>query len=197
MKQFLLVASALAALIGPASAGTKLQLQFLKWDNESAGSMKFIVSLRNPTAMQFGHVEWSCEFYDKDKHVIGNYPLIFEAVPWGAMLIQSKLVPVKGDEFANVACSLTEAIERTPDNEWLYLKYTGGKRIGLDDPKSNLWIDPNKPFQGQGVVTTEEDDKRMVDMRKANNPDKLVLRNGIITSEKNPWSAVNSPDAVR
>jgi len=197
MKKLLLVASALAALVGPASAGTKLQLQFLRWDKGDTKSTEFMVGLRNPTAMQFGHVEWSCEFYDKDKHVIWkNIPLIFEAVPWGAVLIQLKTVPVNRDAFADVACSLTEAIERTPDNEWLYRTFIGGKRIGLGDPKSNLWIDPNKPFQGQGVVTTDEDDKKMVDMRNAN-PGKLVLRSGIVASEKSPWSASNSPDAVR
>jgi PAS domain-containing protein len=163
---------------------TKLQLQFQRWGYENSSTTRVLAALRNPTAMDFAHLVWNCNFYDKEKFLIGRSPIIFDTVAFGSVTVKSNLVFVNGGMFESATCSLVKAEERTRENERLYrVSIFDQHAIGIFDPKSDEWFRPNLPTEGQAEVISKEDEDKLYQMRVAS-PGKLILRSDIAASEK-------------
>src|SRR5262245_34622523 len=79
-----------------AYAGTQLQLQFQRWSYNGNGLATLLVTLRNPTMKPFATVAWDCDFYDKERRLVGRNALVFRVVPWGALVVDSTTVATNG-----------------------------------------------------------------------------------------------------
>jgi hypothetical protein len=160
MKRLLIAAVAVLALAVPAHAGTQLQLQFQRWGYEGNGAVKLLATLRNPTMKPFARVVWGCDLLDKENRLVGQGTLVFNVVPWGAVVVQSQYVYSNG-MFEDGECKLLQAEEVTPRNERFYSRnpYTQ-PAYGLALPEADHWFNLDYRIQGrQQVITKEEDDK--------------------------------------
>ena len=149
---------ALVLLGSPATAhaGTELQIQFQNWVYLGDGAARLMVTVRNPTTKPFATAAWNCEFYDKDKHVVGRSLLIFHVIPWGALVVDSQIVPTNG-MFQDGDCKLVEAEEMTERNKRLYRASSKQANIGLRDPQAQRFFSFDHRIQGRAVVAKEED----------------------------------------
>jgi hypothetical protein len=168
MMTFVTIAAAIAlsAATTPAFAGTELQLQFQRWVYEGNGLVRLMVSLRNPTMKPFARVVWTCDFFDKEKRLVGQSPLVFHVVPWGTLILKSHTVV--SDMFQDGECQLAEAEEVTYRNERLYRVSVYEQRfIGLGLDEAQQWFDFKHRIQGRTKVITKEEDDRLQEMHKA------------------------------
>ena len=63
---------------------------------------------------------WDCDFFDKDHRLVGQSPMIFQVVPWGAMVVDNQHVYANGGMFETGSCKLVSTVEKTFENERLY-----------------------------------------------------------------------------
>jgi hypothetical protein len=169
MKKLLVAAGlALAALSLPAHAGTQLQVQFQRWSYEGNGLAMLLVTLRNPTMKPYARVVWDCELYDKEKRLVGRTALVFNVVPWGALVVDTQAVSTNG-QFDDGECRLVRAEEVTYENERLYRaspkRLTVG--LGMPVPMLNSYFNFDYRIQGRVPVMTEQEDERLSALHKA------------------------------
>ena len=148
------LALALLGSPGAAHAGTQLQIQFQSWVYEGNGVARLMVTVRNPTPKPFATAAWNCEFYDKEKHVVGGSLMIFHVIPWGALVVDSQLVSTNG-MFQDGNCELVEVEEVTEQNKRLYRGSPKQVNIGLNDPNAQRFFSFDRRIQGRAVVAKE------------------------------------------
>ena len=152
-----------AFTVAPACAGTQLQLQFKEWiHNPLQGTTRILVVMRNPTMKPFASVIWNCQFYDKENRLVGHNPIIFNVVPWGALIVDSKTV-FTNYQFENAECELMHTEEVTERNERLHRASPSQHSIGLGLPVNvlNSWFKFDRPIQGRAKITSQEEDAEL------------------------------------
>lgn len=155
MKQLLLGALALACCCGsPAAAeepAGELQVQFQQWAYKGNGVAELMVALRNPTPKAFATAVWDCEFYDKEKYIVGRSTLIFHVIPSGALVVETQVVSTNG-MFQDGNCQLAGTEEVTKQNERLYRPSSRQVNLGLASPAAQRFFHLDRPIQGRAAV---------------------------------------------
>jgi hypothetical protein len=185
MKKLLLSALISTSLVGSASAGTKLQIQLQGQSRVDDSIVNVVATLRNPTAMQFADAIFNCKYYDKENNVVGQAPIDFGVVPWGAEVVKLSSARVNGGAFVAASCAFVSADERTLENQFSSYDPKSGKRIGLGDKEAaaKFWHS-DRPIQGEcNVLLTEEENNKLVEMRKTAPAGMIILRNDIAKNE--------------
>jgi TonB family protein len=165
MKNTLLAACVAAALATPAHAGNELQLQFQRWSYEG-GYARLQVSMANNTMKPFARVVWTCDLYNKQKHLVGETYITFNVVPWGVIVTNTQSV-LTSDQFQDGECKLVETEPVTERNAWLYDSQSGTVITGNGAPEATRFFNHDYRIQGRAKVVSDEENDALLELQKA------------------------------